>query len=83
MKPTLEDIRIGRRAALEDLIATCESDIGHFVRDDLSEAQNTEMQTELVSLSLELKERHDALLRENHTGLLEDMQRMDREGVDG
>ena len=41
------DDTIGRIAALEDLIALCESDIGKFHRGDLTLRQNESMWLEL------------------------------------
>lgn len=57
MNPSPEDIRIGRMAALDNVKAHLESDIGHFKRDDLTEAQNEQMQAEMAKLYLEFAER--------------------------
>ena len=64
MKPSPEDIRIGKIAALEDLICTLESDIGEFKRHDLTGVQNAEMQKELCNLLQELQRRRRDLKHE-------------------
>jgi len=49
-KQTELDQRIGRMAALEDLIEQCECDIGDFRRSDLNKAQVKAMWAELRRL---------------------------------
>ena len=61
MKLTKEDLRVGKMAALEDLLSTCESDIGEFQRDDLTAEQNAAMHQSLFMLSIELAERLEHL----------------------
>lgn len=62
MNPSPEDIRLGKIAALEDLLATAESDIGEFYRDDLTDVQNTCMQAALFVLFMELSQRRVDLI---------------------
>lgn len=63
MNPSPEDIRIGRMAALEDLIATCDTDLQNcFQRHDLTPEQNQEMCKELGRLWLELSQRRIDLI---------------------
>lgn len=53
---------IGEAAALENLIAHCESDIGRYRRDDRTERQNHEMWEALDKLKTELTARRATLL---------------------
>lgn len=53
---------IGEAAALEDLISTCNDDIGSYRRDDRTERQNQAMWDALDKLKTELTARRATLL---------------------
>lgn len=56
------DLIIGEVAALENLIAHCESDIGEFRRNDLTDRQNAAMWDVLERLKSDVIKRRAALL---------------------
>lgn len=57
-----QDLILGEIAALEDLISTCESDIGNYRRDDRTDRQNAAMWDSLEKLKTEFTARRATLL---------------------